>query len=588
MSNRSDFREFISAQNSDPAPVRVAFFLGAGASVEAEVPDTAHLIKDFVASLGPAELSAVSKFLDQLTEWTKDQQPSRPVDIELVMEALQRRVDWDHDPLAALGSSTFALSGDEARLLLKQLRDFIRHRMIVQPERIGYLAPLRGFVGDFRPLDIYSANYDTAIELFCAEHQLRYRDGFDEVWNPEVLKDAGLDVRLFKIHGSVTWYFTERGRFVKVPILLDTSRVELVTKEQAELLVLYPAQKFEYVEPLFELMAEMKRGLSSCDILFVVGYSFRDDHIRRMLWDIARSRREFQMVLIDPRAAEIYHNRLSTYDDGKTPSALADRVLCLPFKFGLAFPILQSELLPNLTQLQTCWNKQMAAEHRGERTQFASCLKPASVCGDHRRVRVLLGKVGKDTMLGPGDLLEVCIRSLWYALVNDDESYVTYFWDQTRIALVDLVNGFNINVEITQHRHGFNVRSSSGQDPRQLGYLLGQLTSVLNKRQKWITAGARVQPVDDLLRGIDEYLNFFGTSGFVPFEEYLKKREKLLEPSFAEIIKVLSTHTSTMWDGIDYRDRVQAVIKEVEGRVVRQLVDDYRGAPVDRPSDIQG
>ncbi|MHB1516064.1 MAG: SIR2 family protein [Acidiferrobacteraceae bacterium] len=585
MSNRSDFREFISAQNSGPAPVRVAFFLGAGASVEAGVPDTAHLIKEFVASVAsrdPEKPFAVSAFLKNLTTWAESHTPSRPVDIELVMEALQRRVDWDRDPLAALGGGTFSLPGDQARSLLKELRDFIRHRMIVQPGRIGYLAPLRGFVGEFRPLNIYSANYDTAIELFCAEHQLRYRDGFDEGWNPEVFKETGLDVRLFKIHGSVTWYFTERGRFVKVPILLESSRVELITKEQADLLALYPAQKFEYVEPLFELMGEMKRGLAQCDILFVVGYSFRDDHVRRLLWDIARSRRDFQMVLIDPRAAEIYRDRLSTYDDGKTPSSLMNRVLCLPFQFGLAFPILQPEVLPHLTELRTRWNEQMDAEHRGQMTRFESCLKPASIGGDYRRVYAALEKMGKDPMLGPGDLLEACIRSLWYALINDDESYVTYFWGKTSVALVDLVKGFNIYVEMTEHRHGFNVRSSSGQDPQQLRHLLAPLRGVLTKRQAWITADARVQPVDDLLRDIDQYLDCYGASGFVPFEEYLKTREKLLEPGLAEIIKVLSTHTGTMWDGIDYRDRVQTVIKEVEGCVVQELVERCR------PADNQG
>ncbi|MHB1950383.1 MAG: SIR2 family protein [Acidiferrobacteraceae bacterium] len=567
--------DVFGTRSPDPLPVRVAFFLGAGASVEAGVPDTAHLIEDFVVSRDPANPSAVFGFLKELTIWAKNQKPARPVDIELVMEALQRRVDWDQDPLAALGRGAFVLSGDVAASLLRELRDFIKNRMIVQPERIGYLAPLRGFVTEFKPLNIYSANYDTAIELFCAEHQLRYRDGFDEVWNPEVFKDEGLDVRLFKIHGSVTWYFTERGRFVKVPILLESSRVELITKEQAELLVLYPAQKFEYVEPLFELMAQMKRGLSQCDVLFVAGYSFRDDHVRRLLWDIARTRREFQVVLIDPRAAEIYRDRLSTYDDGKTPSALVDRVLCLPFKFGLAFPILQSEVLPHLTEFRTCWNKQTDAESRGHMTRFGSCLKPASVCGDYRRVRALLGKMGKDSNETPWDLLEACIRSLWYALANDDKSHVTYFWDQTSTALVDLVKRFNIDVEVTDHRHGFNVHISSGGDPRQLRHPLAQLRGVLTKRQTWITPDARMQPVNDLLDGIDQYLNFYGASGFVSFEEYLKKREQLLKPDLAEIIKVLCTHNSTMRSGTDHKDRVQAGIKEVEVRVVQQLVDGY-------------
>lgn len=571
--------DVFGTRSPDPLPVRVAFFLGAGASVEAEVPDTAHLIEEFVALQDSEKPSTVSAFLKELTIWAKKQKPSRPVDIELVMEALQRRVDWDRDPLAALGGGTFVLSGDAAASLLRELRDFIRNRMIVHPERIGYLAPLRGFVGDFRTLDIYSANYDTAIELFCAEHQLRYRDGFDEVWNPEVFKDEGLDVRLFKIHGSVTWYFTKRGRFVKVPILLDSSRVELVTKEQADLLALYPAQKFEYVEPLFELMAEMKRGLAQCDVLFVVGYSFRDDHVRRMLWDIARTRREFQVVLIDPQAAAIDRDRLSTYDDRTTPSSLAGRVLCLPFKFGSVFPILQSEILPNLLQSRSCWNEQMAAGYRGQTTKFESCLRPASVCGDYRRVCNLLGKVDKNPMFGPGDLLRVSIRSLWYALANGDEFHADYFWNQTRSALIDLVNTFRIYVEVNEHRRGFTAAQESGGSPQQLGPFLIQMADMLARRHAWTTLPADcTRPVNDLLRDLDAYLTFYSASGFVPFEMYLVQRTQVIRSGFAGLVEVLSDPSSTVWSNLEHRERVQTRIKEVEICVARQLLDHHHSS----------
>src|SRR6266540_3762173 len=147
----------------------VAFFFGAGASVEAGVPDTAGLLSDSV----------------------------------------------------------------EPEHLLRSLRDFVKDRVMVKAENIKYLAPLRGFIDQYKPLNVFSANYDTAIEVLCAEHKLKYRDGFDEVWNPSVFDEPDIHVRLFKIHGSVTWYRTDRGRFVKIPTVVKGSRVELFTKEQA-------------------------------------------------------------------------------------------------------------------------------------------------------------------------------------------------------------------------------------------------------------------------------------------------------------------------------------------------------------------
>ena len=248
----------------------------------AGIPHTVDLISDFRQQDGNP---AVGAFLDRLDEWARRKR--RTLDIELVLETLQRLADWDENPLSGFGPPV-AVKEIDPKTLLTQLRGFIKGKVIVDASQTGYLAPLRGFIDAYRPLHAYSANYDTAIEVFCAEHKLKFRDGFDESWNPEVFEDEGADLRLFKLHGSVTWYRSNRGRFLKIPVLVQGSSVDLVTKERDEALMLYPAQKFEYVEPLFELLLQAKRRLATCGVLIVVGYSFRDDHIRRLLWDVAR------------------------------------------------------------------------------------------------------------------------------------------------------------------------------------------------------------------------------------------------------------------------------------------------------------
>ena len=248
----------------------------------AGIPHTVDLISDFRQQDGNP---AVGAFLDRLDEWARRKR--RTLDIELVLETLQRLADWDENPLSGFGPPV-AVKEIDPKTLLTQLRGFIKGKVIVDASQTGYLAPLRGFIDAYRPQHAYSANYDTAIEVFCAEHKLKFRDGFDESWNPEVFEDEGADLRLFKLHGSVTWYRSNRGRFLKIPVLVQGSSVDLVTKERDEALMLYPAQKFEYVEPLFELLLQAKRRLATCGVLIVVGYSFRDDHIRRLLWDVAR------------------------------------------------------------------------------------------------------------------------------------------------------------------------------------------------------------------------------------------------------------------------------------------------------------
>ena len=148
----------VSVQKA-PAQGDVAFLLGAGASVEAQVPDTVHLIQDFAKHTRWG--AQIQPLLKKLQEWAKTQR--RVVDVELVLETLQRLADWPEEPLAALQRQPVAVDGIEPRKVLEALRDFIKRKVVVDPEKTAYLDPLRGFVDSEKPLCVYSLNYDTAM-----------------------------------------------------------------------------------------------------------------------------------------------------------------------------------------------------------------------------------------------------------------------------------------------------------------------------------------------------------------------------------------------------------------------------------------
>lgn len=442
----------------------VAFFLGAGASVEAGVPDTAGLLSNFVAKL-PSELAAAVKtFLDRLDGWAKKQKPPRLLDIELVLETLQHAVNWKDDPLAAFVHSELDLSSIDPAQLLRLLRDFVKDRVMVGAENIKYLAPLRGFIDQYKPLNIFSANYDTAIEVFCAEHKLKYRDGFDEIWNPRLFNEPDAHVRLFKIHGSVTWYRTDRGRFVKIPTVFKGSRVELYTKEQAELVMLYPAQKFEYVEPLFELTLHMKRELAQCRTLFVIGYSFRDEHLRRLFWDIAREHADFYVVLINPDAYRIYNERLKRYDDNETPSSLAGRVLCLPWYFGKVFPSLQSGIYNAFRQLRTQLDSLVAAERQGQVTHWHNCISVAGECGDYETLQFLLHRVEHQEYANYQELIRSVALALFHAIANGAEDFVTYFWGELKKEVLHPIKSMDLHIDINPQGNYLRPNLLSGRE----------------------------------------------------------------------------------------------------------------------------
>ena len=135
------------------------------------------------------------------------------------------------------------------------------------------LAPLVGF----KPINIFSVNYDTCIELLCTKHKLTYTDGFGLYWNPELFNSDKFDIKLFKLHGSIMWYSTDYGNFVKLLSnnMGGNSKITLFTEGIAQPLILYPiGGKLEYIEPIGYLSNQLQKNLKLAELCIVAGYSF--------------------------------------------------------------------------------------------------------------------------------------------------------------------------------------------------------------------------------------------------------------------------------------------------------------------------
>ncbi len=481
----------------------VAFFFGAGASIEADIPDTFEMIEHFKTNL---EKEPQKQFLDELKKWGLQQKPKRLLDIELVLEALQNAVDWDKNPLSGLVYEKTGKMGFNRKELLKDLRDFIKKKVIAKSGKIQYLKSLKGFVEMYRPLNIFSANYDTVVELFCAEEKLKLRDGFDESWNPGVFNALDLDIRLFKLHGSITWYRSNQGRFLKIPVMLPESSIELLTGEIAEQLILYPAQKLEYVEPLFELLLESKRRLLDCKILIVVGYSFRDEHVRRLLWDTARQNPDFVVVLIDPRANEIYSKCLKTFDDGKTSSSLDGRVIQLPFYFGKVFSTLQEQLLPAITASRLLYRESELSENRGVAGNWRSVVLYASKCGDYELVARVV-RARPQEFLTWLDCLHVFFLCLFSAAANKDPSHAESFLDLLKRKWEAIVDSLDCDPNsLKNQRLSITIKEADDRrySPDDVLEALSKSKKIIEERIPWVDdTNSCIKPIQRLMSGLE-------------------------------------------------------------------------------------
>ena len=74
---------------------QVMFFLGAGASVAADVPDTFSFVKEFRDSIGDAaKKETIEKIIQTLKKWKGSE-----IDIELLLETLTKLETKEQEPL---------------------------------------------------------------------------------------------------------------------------------------------------------------------------------------------------------------------------------------------------------------------------------------------------------------------------------------------------------------------------------------------------------------------------------------------------------------------------------------------------------
>lgn len=164
---------------------------------------------------------------------------------------------------------------------------------------------------------VFTTNYDLVIERALDSLGVSYFDGFtgtiDRVLRPESYqydlyfpgsttegKVSRVDrvLQLFKLHGSVNWRKVSEGRFHDISMRRETP----AEADYGDVMI-YPSpiknsemHGYPYSEMLRHFAAQIQQPQS---ILLVIGYSFADDHIRRIVYQ-ALAIPSFALVIVVP------------------------------------------------------------------------------------------------------------------------------------------------------------------------------------------------------------------------------------------------------------------------------------------------
>jgi len=168
---------------------------------------------------------------------------------------------------------------------------------------------------------IFTTNYDRAIEEYCSKDDNRYFcvDGFKLhhdsarfIWNKGDFSyaDAITDktkVFLFKLHGSLNWkkhtrYGIERTTYERKPTDPNYEEDFLIYP------TLSPKEESNGREPYNAILKKFDDIMKSVDVCIVIGFSFRDDHINEIFKTFIANGKIF--IVFSPSAIPNYRLNL--------------------------------------------------------------------------------------------------------------------------------------------------------------------------------------------------------------------------------------------------------------------------------------
>ena len=293
--------------------MKTALFLGAGASVFAGQPTTKELMKRVRKRVQEHE---------DIQHMDKDRQNyimrvinnTAYSDIEKLYDGIEQMIGINRNPNCKpiIGESD-SYNTDHVKIIddLTGLQSTIREVLLdsfsVDPRSHGTIKMTYDRIwkemknNGTKEFQIFTTNYDTVMEEYCIEANLVVANGFvpyrhlSRYWSDVWTAETANIVYLTKLHGSINWHRNNDGEIVEI------GGVEQRSPDRDILIAPTEGAKHYDGEPFSALMDRFRKEIENVDVLLVIGFSYRDDEIVRII----RSRLEngMAMISVSPDAA---------------------------------------------------------------------------------------------------------------------------------------------------------------------------------------------------------------------------------------------------------------------------------------------
>jgi SIR2-like domain len=584
---------------------KILFFFGAGASVPAGVKGVVGLTKDLKEWLQEASKSNELQLINKIEE-VLQRRTERKIDVELLLETIEKLEKSGTEVLLDFYENKKPTLPELDNIhLSEQIKQFIREKCFISATKTSYLEPLLHFTQEYTL--IFSTNYDNSVEQFCDIYGLSYVDGFDNRgWNFETFMKLDGGIRLYKLHGSITWYRTEKGDYKSIQIRNNQQTILLADGQTAIPYIVYPGRKFEYSEPLIDVVPELKNQLgnkSKVNVVFVVGYAFKDTYLATIFRYAAAKNTELIIFLISPSAYSVYEQKLKFHQDDdlthtpsrtpgnstpRIPSHLSGRVICLNYGIENIISHLKTRYLVALRQAQGAERVQREHQIKSENTKWNDCIKYYVDCEHIERASEIIeeGEWSKFVYDDWKWSFEISLKGLLTCLLNEKDDIINR-WHQylERVLKKFSFENFVFNPDLDMQtpsfppyinlefrNHGSNISS------RELAQTLCLLIQVMEDKLQLIKGDKKHKKIIEFL---DRESGFFGK--LVKFIQYLNawSEEKMTfekyynirynHPDEIEQFKRRSNEFKTIKQNEEGQQRVREIVELIESNEIRKI-----------------
>ncbi|MEO9279527.1 SIR2 family protein [Acinetobacter sp. WA-87] len=297
------------------------FILGAGSSIDAGIPTAYKMVSDFEDRIkNDNELKKLYSYFKSaiiFQRGLKCYSPNVSVSIEEILnviEALNLQEDNILYPYIGTWSQHFLKTSgadfENVRKLDVKIRELLFSWITLNDYRKSkYFSNIGRLATDINTsIRIFSLNYDICVEKAFRISDMRIETGI----SPETYEWSSLrfddlpdneipDAYLYKLHGSIDWEKQDSGlpKYSETPIKDDPQ------------VIFGTAVKLRSLDPyLFNLYELRKYSLhENLRFIVIIGYSFSDDHINRLIQQSLLQRKLIKLIIIAPDNEEKLYER---------------------------------------------------------------------------------------------------------------------------------------------------------------------------------------------------------------------------------------------------------------------------------------